>query len=328
MSKKVFITGGGGYVGSALADKLVEKGYRVTVLDLFLYGKNVFNHPKRINLVKGDIRNEKILKKSIAGHDTVIHLACISNDPSFDLNPDLGKSVNLDSFEPLIKISKDAGVKKFIYASTSSVYGIKKESEVTEKMKLEPLTDYSKYKAMCEDICLKYNSKSFKIIILRPATVCGYSNRQRFDLVVNILTNLGFNKRTITVFGGAQLRPNIHIQDMVSAYLCSMENDKIFQKTENIYNVGFENFPTLKLAEMVKSNLGADINLKIEKTTDERSYHISSKKFSEVTNFEYSKNINDAISELKFAFENKKFINPLTNKLYFNIKMMNSVELK
>lgn len=328
MNKRVFITGGGGYVGSALADKLIERNYEVTVLDLFLYGENVFNHLKKIKLIKGDIRDSKLLKKNIPGHDIVIHLACISNDPSFDLDPVLGKSVNLDSFEPLIKISKDEGVKKFIYASTSSVYGIKKETEVIEEMKLEPHTDYSKYKAMCEDICLKYNSKDFKTIILRPATVCGYSKRQRFDLVVNILTNLGFNKRTITVFGGKQLRPNIHIQDMINAYICSIENESLFKNTDNIYNVGFENFSTLKLAEMVKKNLGKDIELKIEKTNDERSYHISSKKFSNITNFEYSKTINDAINELKEAFENKKFINPLTNKLYFNIKMMNSVQLK
>ncbi len=327
MIKKIFVTGGGGYVGSSLVDKLVENNYSVTVLDLFIYGKNVFDNPNKINIIKGDIRDVNLLKKNIPGHDAVIHLACISNDPSFELNPILGKSINLDAFTPLIKISKDSGIKKFLYASSSSVYGIKKEPQVTEEMKLQPLTDYSKYKAMCEDICLKYNSKDFRTIILRPATVCGYSKRQRFDLVVNILTNFGFNNRALKVFGGTQLRPNIHIKDMVKSYIVSLENENLISSNDIIYNVGLENHSTLDLASMVKKNLGEDVNIKIEKSNDNRSYHICSTKFSDITKFQYSHSIDDAIKDLKSAFENKKFNDPLSNKLYFNIKMMNSIKL-
>ena len=327
MIKKIFVTGGGGYVGSSLVDKLVEKNYSVTVLDLFIYGDNVFKYPEKVKIIKGDIRDINILKKSIPGHDALIHLACISNDPSFELNPILGKSINLDAFTPLIKISKDSGIKKFLYASSSSVYGIKKEQEVTEKMKLQPLTDYSKYKAMCEDICHKYNSKNFKTIILRPATVCGFSNRQRFDLVVNILTNFGFNNRSLTVFGGTQLRPNIHINDMVRSYITSLENENLLTDMEPIYNIGLENYSTLDLAGMVKKNLGQDINIKIEETNDQRSYHICSTKFSSAAKFKYLFTIDDAIKDLQLAFQNKKFSEPLSNKLYFNLKMMNSINL-
>ena len=149
--KKVFITGGAGYVGSCLVPNLLEKGYQVTVYDLMIYGSSFFPKHKNLNLIQGDIRNQSYLKNHLKGFDAVIHLACISNDPSFELNPILGKQINLDAFEPLVKISKDNGVKRFVYASSSSVYGIKKEKEVYEEMILEPLTDYSKFKAKCEE---------------------------------------------------------------------------------------------------------------------------------------------------------------------------------
>ena len=154
--KNIFITGGAGYVGCCLCDYLMEKGYNVTVYDLFLYGEDVFNYKKNLKLIKGDIRDSALLKKSIKGQDIVIHLACISNDPSFELNPDLGKSINLDSFEPLVKISKELKVQRFIYASSSSVYGIKDIKNVHEEISLEPITDYSKFKAQCEKILNSY----------------------------------------------------------------------------------------------------------------------------------------------------------------------------
>ncbi len=327
MKKKVLITGGGGYIGSTLSDYLIDNDYDVTSLDLYIYGQNVFLNDKKINKVIGDIRDEKLLQKIIPGHEYIIHLACISNDPSFELNPILGKSINLDAFEPLINISKDNGIKRFIYASSSSVYGIKKEENVTENMNLEPLTDYSKFKAKCEDICLKYVSNDFEVVIIRPSTVCGVSLRQRFDLVVNILTNLGYHKRKISVFGGKQLRPNIHIKDMVKSYLEVLKKDEL-KGTDNIFNVGTQNLSVQKIANLVKKNLGDDIELITSYTDDNRSYHVSSKKFSEFFNFKYDFNISDAINDLKIAFDQKKFSNSLTNKFYFNIKMMNSINLK
>ena len=221
--KKIFITGGAGYVGSKLVPKLLESGYEVTVLDLMIYGENVLDDHKKLKKIKGDIRNKNLLEKIIPGHDTVLHLACISNDPSFELNPSLGKSINYDSFEPLVKVSVESKVNRFIYASSSSVYGIKKEKNVTEDMKLEPLTDYSKFKVGCEKILNSYNSDSFTTTTIRPSTVCGYAKRQRLDLVVNILTNHAFHNKEIIVFGGDQLRPNVHINDMVDSYLAVLD---------------------------------------------------------------------------------------------------------
>ena len=277
MKKKIFITGGAGYVGCSLVDQLIEKNYDVTVLDLCLYGDDVFNDKSKVNLIKGDIRDQKLLEESLPGHYAVIHLACISNDPSFELNPFLGKSINLDAFEPIIKISKESGISRFIYASSSSVYGIKEDMNVTENVKLEPITDYSKFKAQCEEICLKYSSKDFITTIIRPATVCGFSKRQRFDLVVNILTNLGVNTGQITVFGGKQLRPNIHINDMIDAYINILEQEEK-KVNSKIYNVGYENQPVLELANLVKKNIEKKVEIILTETDDNRSYHISSDK--------------------------------------------------
>ena len=179
-SPKILITGGAGYVGAMLSIYLANKGFKVTVLDLFIYEKNLFQNMKNINTVSGDIRNVQLLEKILVGQDVVIHLACISNDPSFELNPILGKSINLLSFEPLVEISKKNKIKKFIYASSSSVYGISELKDVHEKVELKPLTDYSKFKAECEKILLDYSSEDFCTTVLRPATVCGYSLRQRY----------------------------------------------------------------------------------------------------------------------------------------------------
>jgi len=228
--KKILITGAGGYVGAKLVPALLDKDYSVTALDLFIYGKEVLDEHKNLKVVVGDIRNTNILKEVIPSHDAVIHLACISNDPSFELNPQLGQSINLDAFEPMVQISKKEKIKRFIYASSSSVYGLKSEKNVTEDVSLEPLTDYSKFKVECEKILKPFNSEDFTTVTIRPATVCGYSRRQRLDVVVNILTNLAFNKREISIFGGKQLRPNIHIDDMVRSYILMLEAKKtIFQ---------------------------------------------------------------------------------------------------
>lgn len=324
--KKIFITGGAGYVGSVLTPYLINKGHTITVFDLMLYG-DTLKKSKNLNIIKGDIRNTELLKEAIKGNEIVIHLACISNDPSFELNPTLGKEINLDAFTPLVKISKNLGVKKFIYASSSSVYGVKIEKNVNENMSLEPLTDYSKFKADCEKILFKYKSKDFVTVTLRPATVCGYSPRQRLDLVVNILTNLAYHNREITIFGGDQLRPNIHIQDMVRAYelFINMENEKINGK---IFNVGFENLTVNQLASEVQKVIGSDVKIKKLPTNDNRSYHISSKKIQDELGFVTNFSILNAIEDLKHAFEKKLLSDCLINENYFNIKKMQSINLK
>ena len=325
--KKIFITGGAGYIGSKLVPKLLESGYEVTVLDLMIYGENVLDDHKKLKKIKGDIRNKNLLEKIIPGHDAVLHLACISNDPSFELNPSLGKSINYDSFEPLVKVSVESKVNRFIYASSSSVYGIKKEKNVTEDMKLEPLTDYSKFKGECEKILNSYKSDNFTTTTIRPSTVCGYAKRQRLDLVVNILTNHAFHNKEIKVFGGDQLRPNIHINDMVDSYLAVLDapSKKI---NGEVFNVGFKNQSVNELANDVKEVIGSDVKIIHTKSDDNRSYHVSSEKIRDVLNFNTKYTVKDAVSDLKNAFEKKSLINTFNDEFFFNIKRMQSINLK
>ncbi len=324
---RILITGGAGYVGAALTPYLLAKGHKVTVIDLMIYGEDVLKNHPNLEIVKGDIRDKNLLKSVLSNKDIVIHLACISNDPSFELNPTLGKSINFDAFLPLVQISKEKGIKRFIYASSSSVYGVKKEKDVDETISLEPLTDYSKHKADCEVILREYISEEFTPIIIRPATVCGYSPRQRLDVVVNILTNLAYHKRSITVFGGQQLRPNIHMQDMIRAYEALIEAPKSKVSGE-IFNAGYENCSVLEIANMVQKNIGDDVSLNSSPTQDNRSYHISSKKINKVLGFETKNTISDAINDLKLAFKKGLIPNSLTDEKYFNIKMMQLINLK
>lgn len=323
--KNVLVTGGAGYVGSVLVPKLVAQGYRVTVLDLLLYGDKIFapelSETGRLKVVKGDIRDTALLEKLLPGIDAVIHLACISNDPSFDLNPGLGRSINLDAFEPLVKISKSSKVKRFIYASSSSVYGVKDTENVNEEMDLEPLTDYSKFKAACETILQRYDSPDFTTVTVRPATVCGYAPRQRLDVIVNILVNHAYTDHAVKVFGGTQKRPNIHIEDMADLYLLflSAPKEKIANK---VFNAGCANHSVEELALLVKDAFGGDIKVVTEPTNDPRSYHISSAKIAKELNFVPKHSIEDAVRGLKEAFEKGKLPNSMSDKRYFNIKTM------
>jgi nucleoside-diphosphate-sugar epimerase len=324
--KKILVIGGAGYVGCELVPKLLNKNYVVTVYDLMIYGNNLPINNKNLLIIKGDVRDLEKLKQTLRNHDAVIHLACISNYPSFELNPKLGREINFDCFEPLVLAAKEAGIKHFIYASSSSVYGVKDTLDVTEEASLEPLTDYSKFKAQCENILLSNTNGNFIGSIIRPATVCGYSSRQRLDLVVNILTNLAYHKKVIKIFGGKQLRPNIHISDMADSYLCLLESDK--KKIINqIFNVGFENYSVETLAFMVKKNMREKIELEYSKSDDHRSYHINSDKIHKTLGFTPKKNINEAIKDLIKAFDKKTFTNTLANEEYFNIKKMQKTKL-
>ena len=328
--KTVLVTGGAGYVGSVLVPKLLDAGYTVKVIDLYIYGedvlKSVRNNPN-LKEIKGDIRDRELLEKEIPGCDAVIHLACISNDPSYELDQDLGKSINYDAFIDLVEVSKGSGVGRFIYASSSSVYGIKTEPEVTEDLSLEPLTDYSKYKALCEKYLNENAEDEFVVTTIRPSTVCGYSPRLRLDLTVNILTNHAINRGKITVFGGEQKRPNLHIEDMTDLYLFLLKQpaEKIHKK---VYNVGYENFKVREIAEMIRDTLGGNIPIETTPTDDIRSYHVSSEKIKRELGFEAKHSIQEAILDLKAAFDLQKIPDSMNDIRYSNIKTMQALKLK
>ncbi len=329
--RTVYVTGGAGYVGAVLVPKLLAAGYQVRVLDLFIFGDDVFpsvaNHPG-LQCIKGDMRDQALLKRTLAGCDAVIHLACISNDPSFELDPSLGKSINYDCFRPLVEIARDSGVQRFIYASSSSVYGVKQEPNVTEDLPLEPLTDYSKFKALCEDILLEYQSPSFTTVVLRPATVCGYSPRLRLDLSVNILTNHAYTNGKIRVFGGDQYRPNIHVDDVTDLYvqLLKEPDERVAGK---IWNAGWENQTINDIAGIVKQNVGKPgVEIVREPTNDHRSYRISSEKIKRDLGFVPRHSIAQAVADLTAAFNAGKIPNSMTDPRYFNIKTMQGIHLR
>ena len=330
-SKSIFITGGAGYVGSRLVPELLKEGYKVTVYDIMYFGNSFFPKNNNLKIIKGDIRDTSKLEKSCLNHDAFISLACISNDASFELDEKLSTSVNFTAFEPMVLAAKHSGVKRFIYASTSSVYGISDKPEVKEDHPLMPLTLYNKYKGLCEPLLFKHTDKNFEGVVFRPATVCGYAPRQRFDLSVNILTNHAINKKKITVFGGEQLRPNLHIQDyceVVKLFL-SAPSKKIINQT---FNVGYQNMSINQISKVVQKVVKDEFSLLTEipiitvKSDDNRSYHINSDKIKEQLGFIPKKSVEDAVRELCRSFKKGLFKNSFENELYFNVKRLKRIK--
>jgi nucleoside-diphosphate-sugar epimerase len=310
-----------------LVPKLLEAGHEVIVYDLMLFGSDGLAEHERLRVVKGDIRDTAHLAKELAGVDQVIHLACISNDTRFELDSELGKSINYDCFEAMVLAAKAAGVKRFIYASTSSVYGVSDAPEVTEEHPLVPLTDYNRFKGMCEPLLLRQQSPEFTTVVIRPATVCGYSPRMRFDLTVNILTNHAVNKGKITVFGGSQQRPNIHVDDIAELYVKMLEypDEMIAGET---FNAGYQNHTVSELAEIVKKVVGEEMperdSITIETTAsdDLRSYHVSSKKIAEKLGYLPSHSVEDAVRDLCRAFKAGKLPDSLDDDRYMNVRYL------
>ncbi len=324
--KKIFITGGAGYVGSRLVPYLLDKNFEVTVYDTMYFTNNFLpKNNEKLNIIKGDIRDYQNLKNSCKNHDIFLHLACISNDASYVLNSDFSKSVNYDCFEEMVLLAKKNGIKRFIYASTSSVYGISKERNVTEDHPLVPLTDYNKYKGMCEPILFNYSSANFETLIFRPATVCGYAPRLRLDLTVNILTNHAFKNKKILVFGGDQLRPNLHILDycrVVERFIEAKKNEI----DKKIFNVGYQNKSVIDIAKTVKStvesylNIDDEILLEVQETNDNRSYHINSDKINKELNFVPKYTIENAIIELCEFFKKNNHLDTFNDNIFHNVK--------
>lgn len=334
--KKIFITGGAGYCGSRLVPQLLDEGYFVTVFDKLYFGSNFFPKNHNLEIIKGDIRDTDLLKKNISGHDIFIHLACISNDASFELDENLSTTINYDCFEPMVLAAKEKGIKRFIYASSSSVYGISDQKDVTEEHPLVPLTLYNKYKGLCEPILFKHSDSKFITTIFRPATVCGYAPRLRLDLSVNILTNHAYNNGIIKVFGGEQLRPNLHIQDYCETVklLINAKSEKI---QKNIFNVGYQNMSISDLSILVKKVVEKKFpklkNIQIIKTPsdDNRSYHINSDKIFKILNFKPQHSIEDAISEICDFFKNNNSYDKsdyFENDIFYNVKRIKNLENK
>ena len=323
--RKVLVTGGAGYVGCVLVPKLLEAGFSVVVYDLMLFGEEGLPEHKNLETVKGDLQDIGFFKKHLKGVTEVIHLACISNDPSFELEPGLSKAINYDCFEPMVAACKEAGVRRFIYASTSSVYGVSDAPEVTEEHPLVPLTDYNKYKGLCEPILLRYESPDFTTVIIRPATVCGYSTRMRLDLTVNILTNLAVNRGAITVFGGRQKRPNIQSDDIADLFvrLLDVPASKI---AGEVFNAGYQNHTVAELARIVKSTVEkempekAPIKIETSPSDDLRSYHVSSEKIARKIGYVPKRTVEDAVRDICRAFREGKLPNSLEDDKYFNVK--------
>lgn len=330
--KSIFVTGGAGYVGSSLVPDLLKKGYKVSVYDIMFFGDQFLpkNNPN-LKIINGDIRDQNNIEKHCKGHDAFVNLACISNDSSFELDQKLSKSINYDAFEPMILATKRAGIKRFIHASTSSVYGVSKEKHVTEDHPLVPLTLYNKYKALTEPFLLKHIDNKFEGVIIRPATICGYAPRLRLDLSVNILTNFAVNKCEIKVFGGDQLRPNLHIKDYcaVIELLLKAEKEKI---QKQIFNVGYQNMSINEIAWLVKKVVEKefpnkkDIKIVKTKTEDNRSYHINSDKIKNLLGFVPKKSVEMAIRDLCEAFKKDLIPNSFESDSYFNVKKLKTIK--
>ena len=331
--KKVTVFGGAGYCGSLLVPQLLNDGWEVSIYDKMWYGTDQFAVNPKLHFIEGDVRDLAKVKHACIGRDSILHLACISNDASFELDEDLSTSVNLNSFEPLVMAAKQSGVKRFVFASSSSVYGVSDSLDVTEDHPLVPLTLYNKYKGMCEPLLLKHTTKDFVGVIFRPATVCGYSPRQRLDLSVNILTNHAVNKGKILVFGGDQLRPNLHIQDYsdLCKLLLTAPSEKV---ADQIFNVGFENMSIMAIAQAVKKVVEElfpeknKIPIEVTASNDPRSYHINSDRIRRVLGFQPKYSVEDAVRDLCKAFGEGKLPNSFDDDRYYNVRTMKTIGAK
>lgn len=323
--QNVLLVGGAGYVGTELQRHLVLLGYNVRVYDTLWYSLGrwpiqSFPGANRIDYVEGDVRNLTLIRDSLKNIDACIHLACISNDPSYELDPLLAYEVNFEAFKKLIPIINSSSVKRFVFASSSSVYGVKKELNVTEELSLEPLTDYSKYKVECERFLFDALDPKIEATILRPSTVCGYSRRQRFDLVVNILTLSALRDGVIRVDGGDQFRPNLHIKDMLESYslVLRANPEKI---NREIFNVAGENLTVNDIAQRVRALIGPSVAIEYLPVKDARSYRVSGEKISKKLGFVPKYSVDDAISDIASSYKSGKYGDTNWSQ-YYNLRRM------
>lgn len=330
----VLVLGGSGYLGSQLVPALLDEGYRVRVFDIMFFGNDFLPHDNpNLEVIQGDIRDAAAVGKACEGMEHVISLGCISNDASFELDDNLSTSINMDAFEPMVMAAKAAGVRRFYYASSSSVYGVSDAPEVREDHPLVPLTHYNKYKGLCEPILFKHQADDFVCVAIRPATLMGYAPRQRLDLSVNILTTHAVLNNKITVFGGDQQRPNLHVLDFVELWklLLTVPDEKIAGET---FNCGYMNQTIMDIATRVKKVVEeefpekAPIEIVTTPTDDNRSYRINSDKIGEKLGFKPGRSIEDAVRSLCDAFREGKLENALTDDKYYNVRTLKKIQAK
>lgn len=305
---KIFVSGACGYKGTVLVPKLLELGHEVVAFDIMWFGNFLSSHPN-LEVVEGDIR--EIDSVDLSGVNAIIHLSSIANDPCGDLNPKLTWEVSALATMQLADKASRQGIERFIYASSGSVYGVKAEDQVTENLELTPISEYNKTKMVAERVLLSY-SEAMTVQILRPATVCGYSPRMRLDVAVNLLTMQALTDGVITVLGGSQTRPNIHIDDITDAYVFMLHHPEC----TGIFNAGFENISILEIAERISSKLGVKIN--ILESNDPRSYKVNSDKLLSA-GFVPRKTVDDAIEEIILKFKSGELKN---EKRFHNLKWM------
>ena len=284
---KILVTGACGYKGHVLVPKLLNRGYQVIGLDVMWFGNFHLPHPN-LQLINGDVRDIDAI--NLQGIDAIIHLSSIANDPCGDSDPKLTWEVSALATMQLADKAKRKGVKRFIYASSGSVYGVKDELNVTEELELKPISEYNKTKMVGERVLLSY-SDDMVVQIVRPATVCGVSPRMRLDVSVNLLTMQALSKGKITVFGGAQTRPNIHIDDITDVYLHLIDHPEV----TGIYNAGFENISILDIAKIVTKHVPVEIA--VTESNDPRSYRVNSDKLL-ATGYKPKKTVEDAVLEI------------------------------
>ena len=326
----ILVTGGAGYVGSVLVPRLLDRRHTVRVFDIGYYGFSGLPAHPSLEVVEGDIRDPLEFERALQGIECVYNLACISNDPSCELDEDLSRSTNLDCFEPMVIAAKRAGVKRFVHASSSSVYGVSEAPEVREDHPLVPISLYNELKGRCEPLLFAHGNADFVCVAVRPATICGYSPRQRLDLTVNILTIHAITNRKILVFGGDQQRPSLHVEDMCALYLLLLDCPAEAIANQ-VFNVGYQNHKVLALAEIVKTVVerefpeGGAIAIERSESDDPRSYHINSDKLRDVLGFVPQHAVEDAVSDLCAAFRGGALPNCLTDDRYYNVRRMQAV---
>jgi nucleoside-diphosphate-sugar epimerase len=297
MNSTVLVSGGGGFVGTVLTDRLLNLGYDVKVLDTFWFGDFLPAHP-RLTKIPGDLRDARTVNAALKGVDTVIQLACLSNDPTSDLDPDLTRSINLDGCRDIIHAARRNGISRFIYASSASVYGVRDEPNIVEDMPLEPITLYSRYKAEIEDALFAIDDPGFTTVAVRNSTVSGFSPRMRLDLIISIFVRAALRRKLITIEGGNQLRPLIHMQDLVDFYVLLLNADaaKIHRQA---FNVSSDNYKVIDVAKMVQERIPCDFAF--AGFTDPRSYHVDTSKVERTLGYKPSRTIESAIEEVQAA---------------------------